>query len=167
MWTEKQKRRLSAEKKILERKLPQFKFFNLLGTYVAGKTKTSDGRMYLLRLDIGKGFPEEMPRLYVVTPFVLPKYGGGTINEEGISHFFHTRDKAPCGEVQICHDALPLWNASKSIFGVMLKGLIWLEGYCQHLKTGKSIAEFCDETKKPIILTEPLKLPQLPLILNY
>lgn len=161
MLTEKQKRRLGAEKKILEQKLPQFKFFNILGCiYVAGETKTSDGCKYKLKLEIGQQFPEEIPKLYVVYPSSLRTYNDRLLNCKGTSHFFHTRESGPGACVQICHDSLALWNPSKSIFGVMLKGLIWLEGYCSHLRTGKSIAEFCDEITKPIIqVPKHIKIP--------
>jgi len=126
----------------------QFKFYEPLGdTYVAGRVKTSNGREYKVKLVLGKQFPDEMPKLYVVSPRILPKYGGGTINEEGCSHSFHTRLMGPLGYVQICHYDPSLWNPSKSIFSIIVKALIWLEGYCRHLKTGKSIAYFCDELK--------------------
>lgn len=152
MWSEKQRRRLGAEKRLLDQKMPQFKFYSpLIDTYVAGKAKTSDGRKYKLKLILGKRFPDEMPKLYVVSPRLLPKYGDGTINSEGVSHSFHTQENGPDGCVQICHYSSSLWDPSKSIFGIMLKALIWAEGYCQHLRTGKSIATFCDEIKPFII----------------
>ena len=144
MWTRSQQNRLAMERKLLLKEMPQFQFYKTRGdTYVEGWMQTSGGNTYKLRLVLGQRYPDEMPSLYVVSPRKLRKYGYGTINNQGLSHRFHTCGKGPGGCVEICHFRSSLWNSSKTILAVLTKGLIWCEGYAAYLKTGKGIAEFC------------------------
>ena len=146
MWSASQKYRLALEKSMLAKEMPQFRFYNMTGdTYVAGWAKTSGGRHnYKLTLILGFLFPDEMPKLFVISPHTLWKYDGyGTVNKEGISHAFHTLENGPGGRVQICHFKPDLWDSSKTIVAVMMKGLFWLEAYEAHLRTGRDLADFC------------------------
>ena len=149
MWLKYQRCRLSTEAKVLAAELPQFRFYNPTGeTYVAGWVHPSNGHDYQLKLVLGDDFPDEMPKLYVVSPHMLRKYGGGMANEMEISHAFHTWENGPGGCVQICHCRPDRWDSSKTICGVMIKGILWLEGYARHLRTGQSIASFFDEMRR-------------------
>ncbi len=151
--TEKQKIRLAIENEILKRKASRFCFFKHkqpAETYVVGWIKTSDGYRYELKVLLGPKFPDQMPRLFVVSPHKAPKYGGGFINNAGLSHKFHTRGKGPNGCVEICHCKESSWDPSRNILSVLIKGVIWCEAHRKYVKTGETIAHFCDELKDQV-----------------
>jgi hypothetical protein len=54
----------------------------------------------------------------------------------------HTLGPGPSGEVQICHWRDNRWHAGITLDKVLLKGLLWLEAYEQHLTTGQPIDGF-------------------------
>ena len=146
MWSETQKYRLALEYKLLEKKMPQFKWYDLEGnTYLEGQVRTNDdGREYVLQCVLSNKFPDQKPKLFVVSPHTLPKYDGrGTINGAGKSHSFHTLDNGPRGCVQICHFKSEWWDSTKTLMAVLMKGMYWLEAYSTHLQTGKPIAVYC------------------------
>ena len=144
MWNSHQRRRLACEKKILERELPQFRFYDSTGdTYVQGDVfLPSAGLTLTLRCVIGRWFPDTMPEVYVVRPVTLWKYRRrSTINAEGCSHSYHTLSNGPSGVVQICTSGQ--WHSSVSLTGLLLKALFWCRCYEEHLRTGKPICDFC------------------------
>ena len=144
---------MAAEMKILARKMPKFRCYEPTEptkTYVAGRIGTPDGNKFELKLVLGKKYPDEMPELYVVSPHILPKRGGGTVNDAGLSHAFHTRPKGPEGCTQICHCNSTSWDPSKTVIGALIKGTIWCEAYREYMRTGKSIADFFSELERPI-----------------
>lgn len=143
MWTSDRRYRLNLERQLLARELPQFSLrTNGNGAYVTGWQGTSrSGRRYELKLVLPEYYPDEEPELFVVSPHILRKRRGGTVNDEGTSHAFHTLDNGPCGCVKICHDK-DGWDASKTCVSVMMKAICWLEGYEAHLATGRDIADF-------------------------
>lgn len=152
-WTDKQKIRLAVENKILALRMPQCNFYEHrqpAKTYVAGLVKTSDGYKYKLKVLLGPEFPDIMPKMYVVSPHKVPKHGGGFVNDAGFSHNFHTRGKGPDGCVEICHCSSSSWDPSRNIRSVLLRGVVWCEGHRRHLKTGKSIADYCDELQDQV-----------------
>jgi len=138
--------RLVLERKLLAKEMPHFHLYNIDGNaYVSGwQTTRGSHQNYQLKLVLGYYFPDEMPNLYIVSPHTLWKADRyGTINEEETSHAFHTLSNGPNGCVQICHFKHESWDASKTCVGVLIKGVIWLEAYEAHLRTGKDIADFC------------------------
>ena len=146
MKTDTQLYRLGLEKKLVAKELPQFEFHDLNGdTYIEGWVKIYGSRTeFKLRLVLGRGFPDDLPKLFVVSPVTLPKYNGrGTVNSEGSSHEFHTLSNGPGGVVQICHFKRDWWNSSKTTVAVLIKGIYWLESYCAYLKRGISISSYC------------------------
>ena len=146
MWSRAQQLRLALERQILARELPQFYFYNMTGnTYVTGWQGTSSGYCnYLLNLDLGPGYPDVMPRLYVDSPKTLWTYQNrGTINSMGLSHDFHVLGTDSAGCVEICHTKGELWDPTMTCVAVMMKGIVWLEAYDAHLCTGRPICDFC------------------------
>jgi hypothetical protein len=144
MWTESQQRRLAVEKAILEKEMPQFEFHDPTGdTYVEGDVKTSSGNEFTLRCVLGRSYPDRSVSLYVASPRSLPKYGGGTVNAEEKSHKFHTGVNGPGGCVQICHFKAECWDSTITLVAVLIKGVLWCESYCMHLKTGRPISDYC------------------------
>jgi hypothetical protein len=151
-WTKKQRIRLAVEDKILASKASGFHFHEHTRadkTYVAGKVKTSDGHKYELKVLLGSKFPDEMPSLLLVSPNAA-KYDGGLIVDEGLSHRFHSRGKGAGGHLELCHCNESTWDPHRTILSILIKGAIWSEAHSRHLKTGKSIAEYCDELKDQV-----------------
>ena len=152
-WTKKQRIRLAVENKVLDSKVSQFGFHKHklpTETYVAGRIKTSDGHKDELKVLLGPEFPDKMPHLLLTSPDKAAQYGGGLIVNDGISHRFHSLGKGPGGFLEICHCKESSWDPSRNILSVLIKGAIWCEAHCRHLKTGKSIADYCDELKDQV-----------------
>jgi hypothetical protein len=146
MWASSQQLRLALEKKILERRLPQFQFHDPKGgTYVSGVAPLPSAVLDLtLKCVVPRSYPDEMPRLFVTWPVILWKYNHcGTVNSEGTSHAFHTLWNGPGGVVQICHFKPEQWHSGRSLLGVLVKGLWWARAYEEHLRTGKPLCDYC------------------------
>jgi len=147
MWDRSQQCRLAAERAVLTKELPQFRFHDPTGdTYVSGPVPLrSAGLTLTLKCVLGSGFPEVMPSLYVTSPVTLWKYRRrGSVNSEGLSHSFHTLDNGPGGVVQICHFKSSQWHSGRSLVGVFMKALWWCRSYEEHLRTGKLLCDYCD-----------------------
>lgn len=145
MYSQTQRERILIEKKLCENEFPQGRFLGLNGNpHFEVPIRTSGGQEFTLDAVLGKHFPDEMPRLYVVSPRKLSKRGGyGSVNGEGKSHTFHTLENGPGGVVQICHFKPSWWDSSKTVCATITKGLIWCESYVAYLDTGKSISSYC------------------------
>jgi len=155
MWSRAQQYRLAVEQQILAHELAQFTFHNLTGdTYVSGWQGTAGGdRDYLLKLVLGPGYPDRMPSLYVVSPITLRTYRNrSTINAMGLSHRFHVLGTGLGGCVEICHTKPELWDAAMTCTAVLMKGIVWLEAYEAHRRTGRDLCEFCVSSKSNSIL---------------
>jgi len=145
MKTEKQLYRLGIERQLVAKELPQFEFFDLEGdTYIEGWVNIyGSSAEFKLRLILGN-FPDDLPKLFVVSPAKLPKHNGhGTINSKGSSHDFHTLSNGSGGVVQICHFKRNWWDSSKTAVAVLMKGIYWLEAYCAYLKSGRTVSAYC------------------------
>jgi len=144
LWLPYQRSRLALEAQLLEDEFPHFGFHEPTGdTYVGGYQHTSAGSRYYLWLPIPRGYPDQCPPAYVYRPNPLWGYLDlRTINSYGCSHQMHTLSNGPQGEVQICHYRPERWDASITLVKVLLKCVLWLEAYEQHLRTNRSIAAF-------------------------
>ena len=146
MWTTAQRERLALEHQILQQAgLAQFSVYydRDRDRYdVYGTTASNSGRSYDLWIPISHDCPDGRPPLYVVRPNPLPRAGGGTVNSLGLSHAMHTLEPNSQQMVQICHWRRNRWHAGITLHKVLLKGLIWLEAYEQHLATGKPVNAF-------------------------
>jgi hypothetical protein len=139
-WSLEQQRRLAFEKKLIEREMGNFRFYNPTGnTYIEGWAKSNSGCRYKGRIELPPGYPYCEPDLYIVSPRTLFCHGSGTINEVGTTHRFHTIANGR-GYVQICHTGA--WDSSKTCWLVLLKLYCWIEAYEAHLKTGQDIADY-------------------------
>jgi hypothetical protein len=137
---------------IMAEEMPQFRLFQTRSGayYFRGWQKTTVGETnYELKLLIPTLYPDEMPKLYVTSPTALWQHGfRRMVNIEGTSHDFHTLENGPGGCVQICHFKTALWDASRTCVGVFAKGLLWLEAYEVHLRTGRSITDTLSQWKR-------------------
>lgn len=110
--------------------------------YLLGTHRTNSRRSYDLWIPIPAFYPNLRPPLYIAKPRLVPMFNGRSVNNLGVSHEMHTLSNGPNGEVQICHWRDDRWHPGLTLNKVMLKGLIWLEAYEQHLSSGQSIASF-------------------------
>lgn len=131
--------RIRVEKEYIGKELPHFNFRQTgdVACFYGLHTPSKGFQSHLIQIDLPTGFPDQSPNLYVLSPLILWKHGGGTINSIGSSSNFHTLSNGPGGCVQICHDAN--WDASKTCFGVLCKGILWIEAYAEHVMTGETI----------------------------
>lgn len=107
-----------------------------------GRTDSNAGSTYKLWSPIPVGFPDARPPVYVLEPNPLRTARGGTVSALGLSHEMHTLQPGPRSMVQICHWRAARWHAAITLDKVMLKALIWIEAYEQHLETGHPIKDF-------------------------
>ena len=115
---------------------------------VLGTAHTNAGNAYELWIPVPWGYPDARPPLYVVRPNPLRTVAGGTVNALGVSHLMHALTPGPRNEVQICHWRDNRWHAAITLAKVLLKGLLWLEAYEQHLATGQPINSFVTTMKE-------------------
>jgi len=141
--------RLILENQILQNDgMSQFQVYRDNGnTYTLyGIYKSNSGNCYTLYSPIPSNYPDGRPKVYIQAP--NPLYGYGykrTINsygKNGISHDMHTLSNGPNGEVQICHWRDDRWHRGITLNKVMLKVMIWIEAYEQHLSSGQTISSF-------------------------
>lgn len=111
--------------------------------YLWGDHRTNSANSYKIWSPIPGQYPYSKPPVYVHQP--NPLWGFGylkTINSYDVSHRMHTLSNGPNGEVQICHWSSDRWHSGITLNRVMLKVVLWLEAYEQHLATGKDICDF-------------------------
>lgn len=150
-WSLRQMRRLAEEKAVLRTELPHFTFRgcdNGSESHVSGWERSPDYRHdYSLRLDIPKGYPEEMPQLWVAKPSPLLRYDGTPIPK--YSHGFHTRSHdSVSGMVEICHCSPSSWTPSMTVTGTLFRGILWIWCFEKHLRTGRTIEDIYGEIRR-------------------
>ena len=138
--------RLRVENQILiQDGLSQFQVYRqqyVNSYFLQGEHKTSNNNSYTIWSPLPGYYPDTCPPVYIYKPNPLLGYGGRTINSYGVSHDMHTLCIGPNGEVQICHWRQSRWHSGITLNKVMLKAILWLEAYEQHLSTGRTINEF-------------------------
>jgi hypothetical protein len=140
-------RRLQFEKAIVRKEMPQFTLCQEgnSASFEGVQETRIGGVSFYLKVSIPPHYPDQMPNLYIISPLILPKSGGGTINESGSTHSSHTSVNGPGGCVQICHFESNSWDATKTCAAVLIKGILWLEAYAMSLLTDMNIAEIIDQ----------------------
>ena len=144
-WSATQRQRLAFEKSLLE------KYFRNRVSWIdpTGDTKVevrvtcSNDKQYTLRVYLPQDFPNSVPPMIVKTPWMttLKKRDGRTDLGGSSDHTYGTRD----GCTQICHFKPELWKDNNTLYQVVMKGLIWLEAYEAHLRTGASLSRYLAE----------------------
>ncbi|XP_028405091.1 uncharacterized protein LOC114527592 [Dendronephthya gigantea] len=137
-WSEAQRKRLAAEKTVLDHYFPGcVKWIDPTGdTKVEVRLNTNNDNQYTLRVYIGD-FPNSVPDMVVVSsPNPMPGWGGSYSN-----HTLTRRD----GYLRICHYHKSQWSDRSSLYEVVMKGRVWLEAYEGHLRTGQSMSYFLRE----------------------
>jgi hypothetical protein len=152
MWSSDQRQRLYLENEVLHKEdFTQFSvyWYESSDTYEAsGTTSSSSGKPYTLAIPIPSGFPQSRPPMYLTYPSPLYSADGSRVSSSGVSHYMHTLAPSALGQVQICHWRDDRWHSGILLHKVFLKGLLWIEGYEQHLATGRPISEFVSTMKE-------------------
>jgi len=143
-WSASQQQRLGFEKDLLE------KYFRNRVTWIdpAGDTKVevrvtcSNDKQYTLRVYLPADFPNSVPEMIVKTSSMsrLMRRDGNEL-EGTMDHTYGIKD----GCTQICHFRPNLWRGDNTLYQVFMKGLIWLEAYEAHLRTGSTLSRYLTE----------------------
>jgi hypothetical protein len=145
MFTSEQPDRIDFEKALVGMEFPGFRQFVRASSFgfIGQFAPKAGSGSYELTAEASEAYPYVEPDLLVTRPHVLWMYGGLTsINSLGTTHDYHAHDNGPDGCVKICH--VLLWDPSMTFVQVLLKGIIWLEAYAIHLRTGATIAQIID-----------------------
>lgn len=143
-WSASQRQRLGVEKDLLE------KYFRNRVTWIdpTGDTKVevrvtcTNERQYTLRVYIPADYPNSVPDMIVKTPsMTLLKRRDGSDLQGSPDHVYGSRD----GCTQICHFEPSLWKGNNTLYQVFMKGLIWLEAYEAHRRTGQPLSAYLRE----------------------
>ncbi len=139
--------RLILENQILQRDgLSQFQVYQSNDAYsffLWGTHRTSSANAYEIWSPLPNRYPSSRPPVYVRKPNPLSGYSYiMPINAYGVSHNMHTLSNGPNGEVQICHWRDERWHSGITLNKVMIKAVLWLEAYEQHLSSGDPITNF-------------------------
>ena len=143
-WSANQRQRLAFEKDLLE------KYFRNRVTWMdpTGDTKVevrvtcTNDRQYTLRIYLPSDYPNSVPDMIVRTPTMsrLRRRDGNELAGSA-DHVLGSRD----GCTKICHFRPDLWRDNNTLYQVFMKGLIWLEAYEAHLRTGATLSKYLSE----------------------
>jgi hypothetical protein len=134
-------RRLALEEALLRRYFGStFRVHDreLPSVHAVGMLRTNAGNEYGLLIRLA-GFPDQAPAAFIVSPD-LRRASGRRLPE--FSHAMHTLEPNEYGHVAPCLYQDSSWTASTSIYKVVLKTRIWLEGYEAHVRTGRPLDAF-------------------------
>ena len=141
-WSQSQQTRLGYEKGLLEN------YFRSRVTWIdpRGDTRVeirvtcSSDRQYTLRIYIPADYPNSCPQMVVSNPSCCLRKRDGSVLNSGSSddHTWGSKD----GCTQICHYKPAEWTDDNTFYQVAMKGLIWLEAYEAHLRTGHSLSNY-------------------------
>ena len=146
-WSVTQQKRLGFEKELLE------KYFGNRITWIdpGDRTKvevqvtSSSDEQYTLRVYLPADFPNSCPDMVVKTSSRLRAHNGWHLEDyPGDNHIGRTRD----GYTGICHFRPNLWRDDNTLYQVIMKGLIWLEAYEAHIRTGQPLSQYLGEMRK-------------------
>ena len=145
MWSSVQQKRLGMEKGLLEQYFPGKVIWtnptSAGNTKVEVKMTTSNNKHYTLRVYIPKDYPNACPEMVVSGCAALRKRNGSTFGPSVSDHTLGQKD----GFTKLCHFRPDLWTNENTLYQVFMKGLIWLEAYEGHLRTGKSLSTYLRE----------------------
>ena len=141
-WSVSQQTRLSFEKDLLER------YFGNRVSWIdpRGNTRVeitvtcTNDKQYTLRIYLPGDFPNSCPSMVVSNPSSCLRKRDGSVMNSGSSdnHTWDSKD----GCTQICHYKPAEWTDDNTLYQVTMKGLIWLEAYEAHLRTGNSLSNY-------------------------
>lgn len=144
-WSATQQKRLGFEKNLLE------KYFRNRVTWIdpTGNTRVevrvtcTNDKQYTLRVYLPSDYPSSCPEMIVSYPSSCLRRRDGSLMSgmSGADHILGLRD----GCTKICHFDSSLWKDDNTLYQIVMKGLIWLEAYEAHLRTGHSLNRYLQE----------------------
>lgn len=144
-WSATQRQRLGFEKDLLERYFRgRVNWIDPTGnTRVEVRVTCTNDKQYTLRVYLPSDYPSSCPDMVVSYPSsCLRRRDGSTLSGiSGADHILGSRD----GCTKICHFNSSLWRDDNTLYQVIMKGLIWLEAYEAHLRTGNSLSKYLQE----------------------
>lgn len=144
-WSATQRQRLAFEKSLLEKyfRSNRVSWIDPTGdAKVEVRVTCTNDKQYTLRIYVPQDYPNSVPHMIVKTPWMttLKKRDGREL--EGIAdHTLGSRD----GCTLICHFKPALWKDNNTLYQIFMKGLIWLEAYEAHLRTGATLSRYLAE----------------------
>lgn len=146
-WSVAQQRRLGREKELLDR------YFRGRTTWIdpTGTTKvevrmtTSNNNRYTLRVYIPEDCLNSCPVMVVCSPLGPLRLRNGYNLPNSTS--YHCWGTHYSGFTQICHHHPECWTSQNTLYQVFMKGLMWLEAYEGHLRTGKPLDAYLAEMR--------------------
>ncbi|XP_068719349.1 uncharacterized protein [Montipora capricornis] len=151
-WSSSQQKRLGYEKGILTKYFgSKVSWINPTArgdTRVEVRVTCTNDNKYTLRVYLPSDFPNACPSMVVIPPsskwfsYYLRTKNGDKMND--LSASYHTLEGID-GFTCICHFNKSLWTDNNTIYQVVMKGMIWLEAYEAHRRTGKSMEAFLQE----------------------
>ena len=151
MRNKRRSQRIDFEKPLVAKYFPGAQFHNCRrGTCLDFRTGRNGWRNdYQLRAELPPDYPDAVPGLFIESPRILPMFGGdGILNDMGRSHAWHTDVNDEDNRVKVCYT--DDWDASMNCCVVLLRGLIYVAAYENHLTTGETIAEYIERLKNEI-----------------
>jgi hypothetical protein len=117
------------------------------GTYLDFWTGRNGRRQdYLLRAELPPNYPHHEPDLFIQSPRILPMFRGhGVLNHRLTSHNWHAHGNYEDERVKVCYAGS--WDASMNCVFVLLRAVLWIAAYENHLTTGETIATYIDRLK--------------------
>ena len=151
--------RLENERKDLER---NFQRHNVSWTslseetYVEVEVTLSNEKKHVLRVYISNDFPNSCPSVVVISPSGILRRANGSLLGAASrrDHILPSRD----GYTQICHFRSDIWMGDATLSQVVKKGVIWLEAYELHLRTGDPLDKFLQAEETLLVDGVPLRL---------
>jgi len=99
------------------------------------------GGTYGLLLTAAPDFPSSMPDAFLVRPLVLRDFHGRELLAISPSHEMHLLK--PGGRfIRLCHYKPENWNPNVTLYKVVLKCMIWLVAYENHLQSGRPVTDY-------------------------
>jgi ubiquitin-protein ligase len=99
------------------------------------------GGTYRLLLVATADYPSSMPEAYIINPIVLRDFHGRELLAISPSHQMHLL-KPNSRFIRLCHYKPENWHPNVTMYKVVLKCLIWLVAYENHLQTGRPITDY-------------------------
>ena len=143
-WSNSQQKRLAMEKGILEEYFGSRVSWIDPGheTKVEIRVSCSNDKQYTLRIYVPEDFPNSCPNMVVRAPMLRSFFPHLYLHQyPGDNHTGYTID----GYSGICHFRPNLWKANNTLYQVFMKGMIWLEAYEAHLRTGEPLSRYLSE----------------------
>jgi hypothetical protein len=136
--------RLKIEQAVLEASFKgAFKLSEVAGgvTNLDVDVTVPGGGTYGLLLVAAPDYPSSMPEAYLARPLVLRDFRGRELLAISPSHEMHLLK--PNGRfIRLCHYKSENWHPNVTLYKVVLKCMIWLVAYENHLQSGRPITDY-------------------------